>query len=91
MALVSEHKKSAGLSKGVVIEDGVWIGANVTILKGVTIGREAVVAAGAVVTRSVSPFHIVAGVPARTVRVRFSGEELARHIEMTSQAMAIHQ
>lgn len=91
MALVSEHKKSAGLSKGVVIEDDVWIGANVTILKGVTIGRGAVVAAGAVVTRSVSPFHIVAGVPARTVRVRFSGEELARHIEMTSQAMAIHQ
>lgn len=48
----------------VVIEDNVWIGAGVTILKGVTIGQNAVVAAGSVVTKNVAPNTVVAGVPA---------------------------
>lgn len=46
----------------------VWIGANVTILGGVTIGENAIVAAGAVVTKDVAPNTIVAGVPAREIR-----------------------
>ena len=50
------------------VEDGVWIGARVTVLPGVTIGRGAVVAAGAVVTRDVPPHTLVGGVPARTIR-----------------------
>ena len=52
----------------VVIGDNVWIGMNCTILKGVTIGDNAVVAAGAVVTRSVPANTIVAGNPAVVVR-----------------------
>lgn len=55
-------------ARPVVIEDGVWLGARVTVLKGVTIGRGAVVAAGAVVTRDVPPHTVVAGVPARVIR-----------------------
>lgn len=46
------------------VEDGAWIAAHAVLLPGVTVGRGAVVAAGAVVTRSVDPFSIVAGVPA---------------------------
>ena len=46
----------------------VWIGANVTILGGVTVGENAIVAAGAVVTKDVAPNTIVAGVPAREIR-----------------------
>lgn len=53
-----------------VIEDEVWIGAHVVILSGVRVGRGAVVGAGAVVTRDVSPFQIVAGVPARVLGSR---------------------
>jgi len=49
----------------VVIEDDVWVGCNATILKGVRVGRGAVIAAGAVVTRSVPPYAIVGGVPAK--------------------------
>ncbi len=52
----------------VCIEDRVWIGTNVIILKGVTIGTGSVVAAGSVVTRDVAPNTLVAGVPARPIR-----------------------
>jgi acetyltransferase-like isoleucine patch superfamily enzyme len=54
----------------VVIGDRVWIAYRAIILPGVTIGEGAVVAAGAVVTKDVAPFTIVAGVPARPVGER---------------------
>lgn len=60
----------------IVIEDDVWCGANVTILKGVTIGRGSVVAAGAVVTRSFPPYSIIGGVPAKLIRMRFTESEM---------------
>ena len=47
-----------------------WIGAGATILKGVDIGEGAVVAAGAVVTKNVAPYSIVAGVPAKKIGER---------------------
>jgi acetyltransferase-like isoleucine patch superfamily enzyme len=52
----------------VTIEDDVWIGCNVVVLKGVTIGRGAVVGAGSIVTRDVPPYVLVVGNPARVVR-----------------------
>ena len=55
----------------------VWIGANVTILKGVTIGHGAVLGAGCVVTRDVPPYAVVAGVPAKVLRYRFPPEHIA--------------
>ena len=52
----------------VVIQEGAFIGINAVILPGVTIGRNAVVAASAVVTKSVPPFTVVAGNPATIVK-----------------------
>ena len=51
----------------VAIEDDVWIGLHAVILQGLTIGKGAIVGAGAVVTRSVPAYSVVAGVPARVV------------------------
>lgn len=56
--------------KPVRIEADAWIGACCVILPGVTIGEGAVVAAGSVVTKDVAPFSVVAGVPARIIRMR---------------------
>jgi maltose O-acetyltransferase len=52
----------------IVVGDGAWLGANVTVLGGVRIGEGAVVAAGAVVRTDVPPHTLWAGVPARFVR-----------------------
>ncbi len=57
----------------IVIEDNVWIGSGVTILKGVRIGGGAIVAAGAVVTRNIPQNTIVAGIPAKILRIRNKG------------------
>ncbi len=54
----------------VTIEDDVWIGAHATVLPGVHIGRGAIIAAGAVVSRDVEPYSLVAGVPARPIGAR---------------------
>jgi maltose O-acetyltransferase len=58
----------------IVVEAEAWIGSRAIVLRGVTIGRGAVIAAGAVVTRSVEPYTIVAGNPARLVRARGTTE-----------------
>ncbi|MBR5521341.1 MAG: sugar O-acetyltransferase [Oscillospiraceae bacterium] len=52
----------------IVIEDYVWIGANVTVMPGVTIGKHSVVAAGSVVTKDVPPDVIVGGAPAKIIK-----------------------
>jgi acetyltransferase-like isoleucine patch superfamily enzyme len=63
------------VSKGdVEIGNDVWIGRGAKILGGVTIGDGAVIAAWSVVTRSIPPYTIAAGVPARAIRLRFPQE-----------------
>lgn len=55
-------------SDRISIKDKVWLGFNVTVLKGVTIGEGAVVGAGSVVTHDIPPYTVVAGNPARIIR-----------------------
>ncbi|WP_336240156.1 acyltransferase [Citrobacter werkmanii] len=52
----------------VILERGCWIGANVTILPGVTIGENSVIGANSLVTKSVPPFHVAVGNPARVIK-----------------------
>ena len=59
-------------SRPTVIERDVWLGYRSTIISGVTVGRGSVVAAGAVVTKDVEPYSIVAGIPATKIGERFA-------------------
>ena len=63
-----QHTAGEGTSEPITIEDGVWLGANTTILPGVTIGKKTLVGAGAVVTRSLTPYSVAIGIPARSIR-----------------------
>ncbi|HEY6140692.1 MAG TPA: acyltransferase [Thermoanaerobaculia bacterium] len=63
--------RAQGLTaKGIVIEDGVWLAARVTVLDGVRVGTGAVIGAGAVVNKDIPPYAIAVGVPARLVGSR---------------------
>jgi galactoside O-acetyltransferase len=56
----------------IIIEDGVWIGSNAVVLPNTRIGKASIIAAGAVVTKDVEPYSIVAGVPAKKIKDRKS-------------------
>lgn len=56
--------------KRVIIEDDVWIGARVIILPGVKIGKGSIIGAGAVVTKDVPQYSVVAGNPAKIIKSR---------------------
>lgn len=56
------------ISEGVTIEEGVWIGNNVVILPHVTIGKKSIIGAGSVVTKTIPPYAIAAGNPARVIK-----------------------
>ena len=62
--------QSSGTEAKIVLEEDVWIGANVIVLKGVTIHRGAIIAAGSVLTKSVGPFEIWGGAPAKKLKDR---------------------
>ena len=70
--LVTEDIPGEGLCRTVArpvkIEDGVWIGGGAILLPGVTIGRNSVIGAGSVVTRSIPPYCIAVGNPCRVLR-----------------------
>jgi acetyltransferase-like isoleucine patch superfamily enzyme len=66
----------------IIIDDDVWVATGAIILKGVHLGRGCIVAAGALVNKSVPPYAIVAGVPAKVISFRFDVETLLKHEEI---------
>ena len=82
---ISEIRESEKLPENdadIHIEEGAWIGCNVTILKGVTIGKGSIVAAGAVVVDDVPPYAVVGGAKAKLLKYRFSKEQILQHEEL---------
>ena len=72
--IIGEDGTSA-ISKGsITVSDDVWIGTRAIILSGVNIGQGAIIAAGSIVTKDVPPYAVVAGIPARIIKYRFSNE-----------------
>ena len=78
---ITEATKPKGLDRDVVVEEDVWMGMNVTLLNGVIIGRGATIGAGAVVTKSVPPYCICVGVPAKVIKFYWTIEEILLHEE----------
>jgi acetyltransferase-like isoleucine patch superfamily enzyme len=74
--------------KGIVIENGAWIGAGAAVLDGVRVGQGAVVGANAVVTRDIPPHYVAVGVPARVVlRLGEGDPKPAEYLNEHSQAL----
>ena len=69
------------LDMDVIIEEDVWIASNVTLLNGVHVGRGAEVGAGSVVRKSVPPYAMVIGNPAKIVGFKFNPEQVIKHEE----------
>jgi len=69
--------KGKGLK--VIIENDVWIGYGTIIVSGVKIGRGSIIAAGSVVTKTIDPYTIVGGNPAKIISRRFSAEDIIEH------------
>ena len=81
MADYMQQDKLVTDDEPVIINEDVWVGTGSIILKGLTIGRGAIVGAGSVVTKNVSPYAIVGGVPARVIKYRWDIDEIMMHEE----------
>jgi maltose O-acetyltransferase len=68
MDMIGPRSAGPGYSKDIVIEGGVWIGANSTVLGGVRIGEKSVIGAGSVVTKDIPPYVIAVGNPCRPMK-----------------------
>lgn len=85
MADYTLSDKLAEDDQPIIIDNDVWIGTGVIILKGVHIGRGSIVAAGAIVTKDIPPYSIVGGVPAKIIRKRWCKEDIIKHELMLYQ------
>ena len=75
---IERLSRTPDMFQHVTVGNDVWTGHNVNIMAGVSVGDGAVIAAGAVVTRDVPPYAVVAGVPATVKRLRFPEKTVER-------------
>ncbi len=78
----SSKKKYWQIYKSTIIGNDVWIGANSVIKSGVKVGDGSIIGAGAVVTKNVPPYSIVAGVPAKVIKYRFDDKTIEKLLEI---------
>jgi len=78
-------------SRGIKIEDDVWIGGNVTILDGVTIGEGCIIGASSIVTRSVPPYTVCVGNPCKPIKRRFDDHVLSDHLLSVKSKYDVNQ
>lgn len=81
LSSITEIEKNhySGLDKDVIINEDVWAGFDVTIMAGVEIGRGCTIAAGSIVTHSLPPYCMAAGVPAKFIKFYWSIDQIIQH------------
>ena len=79
---VSKNLFDHSINNATVVEDDVLISSNVVIMEGLKIGKGSVVGAGAIVTKDVDPYSVVAGVPAKLIRYRFSQNKIQKLMKL---------
>jgi acetyltransferase-like isoleucine patch superfamily enzyme len=67
--MLGEHSAGRGISRGITIEDGAWIGAGAVIIGGVRIGNKAIIGAGSVVVHDIPPYTVAMGNPCRPAKI----------------------
>ena len=88
--ITSNHRQKVGVFrdglsnddndyKDIIVEEDVWIGANVTLLQGAHIGRGAIIGACSVVTKEIPPYAIAVGNPAKVIKFKWSIENIIKH------------
>lgn len=73
------QNNSDNIYNDIVVEEDVWIGANVTLLPGAHIGRGAIIGACSVVTKEIPPYAVAVGNPARVIKIKWSITEIMEH------------
>lgn len=68
-------------SNDIIIEEDVWVGANVTLLSGTHLGRGCIVGAGSIVSKPIPPYALVVGSPAKIIAKKFELEDILKHEE----------
>ena len=77
------EKDGMPATKGdIVVGNDVWIGTHTIVLSGVKIGHGAVICSGSVVSKDIQPYCVAGGVPAKTIKKRFSDDEIGRLLEL---------
>jgi acetyltransferase-like isoleucine patch superfamily enzyme len=79
MSDIRKKENQKGFDEDVIIDEDVWIGSNVVILKGVKIGRCAIIAAGSIVVKDVPSYSIVAGNPSRILKFKWDIDDILLH------------
>lgn len=75
----SEKDHSKKLDADVIIEEDVWFGLNVTVMPGVVVGRGSTIGAGSVVTKSIPPYCIAVGSPAKPIKFYWTIDQILEH------------
>lgn len=76
------YENEAGSKGSIIVEDDVWIGYGAVIFSGVKIGQGAIIGAGAIVTKDVPPYAIVAGNPAKILKYRFEPQIIEKMLNI---------
>lgn len=75
----------------IIIEDDVWIGANVVILPNVLIGEGCIIGAGSIISKSLPPYSICVGNPCKPIKCRFNAVNLAKHLSLVKSSKKVDE